>query len=330
MKVWPQAKAPLTTALRPVSRWKLTSRAEENIEGSSRETLWFRVVAWAVLAAGFGYVLTFLRRDDLSNEVLWILHLKGYMMLAAMHGVLIYIYLRMCDHVCIGPGIKKVRTQRPMDDASPVRLTVTQNGVVTGADEGYVWLNDGTLFYKGFQTAFRLNADDTIDVRQWPRRYRPNPSHGKLPDQVLCQAGSRVMDCKFKLLEAYEDYNTRRRTHEFQMGVYKWLHEKPEGSLESLLPPRETHAALRKTGWPSWEPVYGCSIMVAVDLVLAVSMNYGISFTGPAKTWALIATIVHAGLLVAAVVTGVHCLKARQLRAQIDAEQASQQFSKID
>ncbi len=303
-------------AATPRSRWRVSQRVEENIEGSSKETLWIRSVAWALTVTATVYVLAFLRRSDLATESVWGLHIKGYLMLAAVQSVLVYCYRRMCDHINLGPGVRKLKTIRPNDEASPVKVTVKIGGVVTGSDEGYMWVQGETLYYKGFQTAFRINGKDILPLDSWPRKHRPNIGAGKLPDHVFL-SGEPTQVVRFDVLDAFQDFNTRRRTHQLRLDLLRLAAERPNGELESLLPPADLHPALWKSGRTAWEPAVGTSLLTLTNVVLAVAMSVGRNVTGVTSYWATVATLV---LSVLTAVTGAsawHCLKSKLGRERI-------------
>lgn len=302
------------------STWRLTQRAEENLVVTHKETLWIRAVSWIVLAIAVSYTLAFLRRDDLSNDVVWILHIKGYMLMAFMHAVLYFVYRRVCDHIYLGPGLRKISTKIPDEDAVPIKLEIRQNKVLTGIDEGYLWLEDGTLYYKGLQTNFRLNHGDVPPLSHWRYRDRPNPGQGKLPDRLPLRLMDRDMEVRFAILDAYEDFASRRKAHTFRQTVYDWLTDDSQGNLESLLPPTSVHPGLQRSKIFGMEPVVASWTLVSIDLLLVISMNYGVNYHGAAAFFAATATAMHIIFGLVATSLAIHCTRSKLVRDAITRE----------
>lgn len=292
----------------------MTRAVEELADSSYKETLFVRVVTWCVLAFSFAYVLAFLRRTDIADDVVWILHLKGYLLVALMHAVLYFVYRRLTDHINLGPGLKKVKSKVPADRAVPVRIKILQDNAITGVDEGYLWVENGTVFYKGLQTVFRLNWDDVPPTTLWKKEDRPNPELNKLPDTLPVPTQGRDLRVKFEILDADDDFGARRKAITFQSELLDWLDQRPKGSLESLLPPVDVHPALVRKGFPAKEAVIATAALVLLDIALAVSLNYGVNFKGNAYGFAILATILHLVLLILSFRLFIHCLRAFRVR----------------
>ncbi|MBS1710058.1 MAG: hypothetical protein JSS65_15210, partial [Armatimonadetes bacterium] len=125
-----------------------------------------------------------------------------------------------------------------------VRYTMRREGVVTGADEGYIWLHDGTLFFKGLQSVWRLNRDDMPPVPMWPRRRRPRLQDGKPPTWLPMPHAGPDGDMLLTPIDPYEDNAARRRFATFFASLDDWLRSTPQGHIESLLPPSDLHPSL--------------------------------------------------------------------------------------
>jgi len=302
------------TPLKPTSYWRLSSRVEEHLLSNRQETAWLRVVFWLILGISASYVILFLRREDLTEDVVWILHLKGYVLILLMHAALLFTYRRSNDHLHIGPGLKKLKTKIPNESAVPVRITILQHKAITGVDEGYLWIEDGTIFYKGIQTAFRLNWEDIPPMGLWSRKDRPNLAANRMPTILPIPFENRDLKVKYEILDSHEDFGTRKRAATFYNSLVTWLRERPNSSLESLLPPTEIHPGFKMEGRAMFEPVYATGIMAALDLILILSMNFGVSFRGSAAGFAVLATLILATVFILSVRLFLHCLNSCRVR----------------
>jgi len=303
-------------ALKPTSYWRLSSRVEEHLLSNRQETAWLRVVFWAILGISASYVILFLRRSDLTEDVVWILHLKGYVLITLMHAGLFYIYRRLNDHLHIGPGLKKLKTKIPNEGAVPVRIHILQHKAITGVDEGYMWIEEGTIFYKGIQTAFRLNWEDIPPMSLWDRKDRPNIAANRMPTTLPIPFENRDLKIKYEILDSHEDFGTRKRAATFYNSLLQWLRERPNSSLETLLPPTEIHPGFKMEGRATFEPVYATGILAGLDLALLLSMNFGVSFRGSAVGFAILATGLLGILFIISARLFLHCFNASKVRTR--------------
>ncbi len=282
---------------RPTSFWRLSSRVEDHLLNSNSETVFIRALFWVLLAVSTTYILTFLRRDDLADDVVWIIHLKGYVVATIMNLALFYIYYRKLNHLYLGPGLKALKHKLPSETAVPVRLTIFQQKAVTGIDEGYMWIDEGTLFYKGRQTTFRLNREDVPALSLWTKRDRPNPASNKMPDTIPIPYDDRQLKIKFKVLDSHEDFATRRQASNFYNATQNWLNKPPENNFESLLPPVDLHPGFRMSLPQAREPFFAGAALSLINLSIILAMNFGISFHGTAVSFGIMCTILHLILL---------------------------------
>ncbi len=280
------------TAPRPVSHWRLSSRIEEHLLGTRQETVWLRTVFWANFGIAATYVLMFLRRSDLTDEVAWILHIKGYIIITLMHFALFYLYRRMINHLHIGPGMRRLKTKIPNDSAVPVRISVIQRGITTGIDEGFLWIDDGTIFFKGLQTVFRLNWEDIPPISLWDRKDVPNLGANRMPTTLPIPYEKRQLKIKYEILDAHEDFATRRKAAHFYSSLLEWLRDRPNSALETLLPPTDVHPGFCMPGRTTWEPVYGLAAIAAIDIALLLSMNLGVNLRGSSQAFAVLLSII--------------------------------------
>lgn len=304
---------------RPISHWRLSARVEDHLFNTKNETVGIRVILWALLAVATVYILAFLRRSDLSEDAVWILHLKAYFVSAVLDSALFYIYYRMLNHLHLGPGLKRLKHKLPDDSAVPVRITVTQRAVVTGIDEGYAWFQEGTLFYKGRQTTFRLNRDDIPATSLWAKKDRPNLRLNKMPEVLPIPYKDTDLHIRYTILDSQEDFGTRRQASHFYNSLVNWLSTRPEGSWESLLPPTDLHPGFRPDTRQAKEPVIAGAILCAVNLAIVVLMNVGINYRSSATPFVAICTILHLVLLYFSLrlfLTAMHSYRVRSHLAQ--------------
>jgi hypothetical protein len=282
---------------RPTSFWRLSSRVEDHLLTSHSETLFIRALFWVLLAVSTTYILAFLRRSDLTDDVVWIIHIKGYVIATILNIALFYIYYRKLNFLFLGPGLKTLKHKLPNDTAVPIRLTIFQQKATTGIDEGYMWIDEGTLFYKGRQTTFRINREDIPALSLWSKKDRPNPSTNRMPDTIPIPYDDRQLKIQFKVLDSHEDFATRRQAANFYNSTINWLNKPPENNFESLLPPVDLHPGFRVSIPQAREPLYAGIALTIINLSIILAMNLGTNFKGTAVSFAVICTILHLILL---------------------------------
>lgn len=303
--------------IRPNSGWRLSSRIEEHILKTSQDTQWLRTVCWFILGLSATYALIFLRRSDLTDDIAWILHLKGYALVIAMHAALIYAYHRVTNSIHLGPGVRKLKTKIPSENALPVRIHVLQQDSITGIDEGYMWIEDGTIFFKGIQTVFRINWDDVPPMSLWKNSDRPQLAKNRVPEIIPVPSLGHDLKVRFEVLDRFDDYGTRRRAAEFYSSYCRWLTDRPKGSLESLLPPSALHPAFIRKGFAKWEPVVGLALLAVLDVALAISLNLGVRYQGTSTGFAIIATTMYLGLAIWAGAQFRKTFRTEKLRTEL-------------
>lgn len=245
--------------------WRVPSQIAELVRETPFETLYLRLFAWVFISCGAFYYFRFVRFMTAPAEVLTS-DVEVFLMIGLAQFCLIFLYRRLSNKIDLGPGLRRLRTKIPDESACPIYLEVIQEGVVTGNDEGYLWIEDGTLYYKGLQTAFRINASDVPHLKLWPRKFRPSYDKGIPPRNILIDSSERPVRLQIKLINPFEDHGARRRTARFDRNLVKWLAEKPTGSLESLLPPLGLHAALVKEGTLRFEGIIAGVLMLLLNL----------------------------------------------------------------
>lgn len=301
------------------SSWRPTQSAEEFSQQATNETLIFRLLAWLFLLVSAGYIFVFLR-SPLADQNVWILHIKGYVLFVSMHFVLAYLYGRVSDHIEIGPSLKTIQAKVPNERAVPIEIRICQQKTVTGADQGFMWVDDGTLFFKGRQTAFRINREDLPPATMMPRRERPDLGQRKFPKCLSVGVNGRSLTLKFKMLDPFEDFSTRRRTQQFEIDLATWILANETGSMESLLPPNTVHPALRRRGLLRLEPLFGSGMLVAINAILSVSIMSGYRPGNLQAMFNQVASVVHVGLLVFSLWMAVRAWRTTQVRESLAAQ----------
>jgi hypothetical protein len=261
-------ESPVT--VRPSSHWKVTKYAEERLSESPIETLWQRVLALVLVLVGAAYVIVFGFRSMQVEGSIFIF-VKSFALIGLGFLILNFLYRRLSNFVYIGPGLKRLMTKIPDEAALPVRIQILQKGSITGVDEGYIWFNEGTLYYKGLQTVFRIDGTDLVPLNLWPRADRPNPGASKFPNVINLDTGKNdALKVKIVLIDPFEDFQTRRKAHEFDLALTRWINERPTGPMETLLPPSTVHPALMKQGFGKTESLIVSGALVALCTALLV------------------------------------------------------------
>lgn len=301
---------------RPTGEWRVGARIEEHIPGLVKDTLWIRILAWSLFLVGGVFAVGVLRQP-LRDDGSWVLYLKSYMVMVGMQLVLVYLYRRVSDYIHLAGGLKKLKHKVPNEQACPVRLNVRQNGVITGQDEGFLWLDGGTLYYKGLQSVFRLNREDIPPLEMWPGFMRPNPSAGKLPTALPIPTDRHLLSIDWQLIDAHEDFTTRRRAHDFQVAVWEWVKDRPEGSLETLLPPRDLHPAYERQGATKFEPILGAGSLLSVNVILFFLMAFRVEHGPTQEAWHQMGLIAHGLMTLQAVRLAWKVTKDARVREEL-------------
>ena len=304
--------------IKPTSQWRMTAQAEERVAQAAHETIYYRVLAWFLLIVGFTFELVF-ARNPVDAGSAFILGAKAYLLIISAQLVLHFLYRRLADHLYLGPGLRRIQAKVPDDRACPVHIQIKQSGVVTGCDEGYMWFEEGSLYFKGLQSVFRLNPEDVIPLRQWPKNMRPNPDHGRLPQHLLLESDDHPMVIDISLIDPFEDFNTRRRAHFFQLEVMEWLVQRPAGSLESLLPPKQVHPGLHRPDYTRNEMIIGAGGMIGINAILLLTARPDFSVRSVQGFVSAVAFLMTAFLLYRAIRLAVHTLKTTRVRQELAA-----------
>jgi hypothetical protein len=263
------------------------------------ETMWQRALAWFFLFSGF-FFLIFVARRYVSPEANLVAQVEALGLMAASQLTLIYLCCRLSDRFEVGPGLKRLGTKVPAEDACPVAVEIRQSGVVTGYDEGYMWVEEGTLFFKGLQTVFRLNAADVPPIASWPKKARPNPLNGRPIRAVPFSQGEGLAEVRFRIIDPFEDYHARRRSAKFLRDLTLWASNRPDGSLETLLPPLSVHPALASGRPLKHEGLVTGLVIATMNLAVLLTLKADLSMQSLASVETILVAVAGSALTVAA------------------------------
>ncbi len=255
----------------PAADWRLPPYEVIPPGSVYRDTLWQRILAWLFLLIGTATWVVFISRELDPGEY-FITWLKSFGMIIISQLIIIYLVNRMGNYVSRGTGLKRIKTKVPNDIACPAAIKIRQDHTVTGADEGYLWFEGGTLFYKGLQAVFRVNSENLTPLDETPRGDRPVKGSGKQIRRVHLMGGKRHLTLDINLIDPFEDYHARRRANTFQASLARWIAERPDAEIETVLPPLEVHPELMRTDKLRYEGVAAGAALVVINCILLFSM----------------------------------------------------------
>ena len=248
----------------PTSEWHLPEDQSEFIRHSPFANVWLRAVSWVFLCAGL-FAFTFVAKFVSADVSRFVAIGEALVLLVISESVLIFLYRKISTHVDVGTGYRRLRSKVPEDKQLPIRVDIYRYGSLTGRDEGFMWLQDGTWYFKGLQTTFRFNQQDVIPIEAWPRRIRPDPSRDKPPKTLPMKSKSGPLELVVQVIDPYEDFAKRKKAKQFYRELYNWLTERPHGIIESLLPPLTVHPSLRRSGLVMYEGVLAGLVLVGLN-----------------------------------------------------------------
>lgn len=307
-------------AVAPASTWRLTPHARESLAFAYGRTLGLRALAWLTWVGGVAFYL-FGVRPVLAQggDAALLAGVKALAMMAASQWALAILYRRLRDHVDIGPGIRRIQTKVPDEGACRARVSVCQNRVVLGEDEGYLWFEGGTLFYKGLQTVFRLNRPDVASLEAWSRRDRETNDPNVASDRSLLVLAADRRSVVAEFVEPFDEHEARARIAAFRRRLAAWLLGEEPAYLESLLPPRGLHPALAAVQPFCHEPLFAFGLMAASYAALGILTPHDFR---PGAGMA--ATVLDAGLAVLAAMAVAAAWSHRRARSVREAAMAEQ------
>lgn len=264
-------------ARKAASEWRIPSSNTELLRANPKETLWQRVLAWIFLIAGFAFYFYIARNETFPPTAL-VSHFKSFVLIGVSVGILVFLLTRLSNDINLGRGLKRLQTKMAEVEACPVRIVIWQNDTITGIDEGFAWLEDGILYYKGLQCIFRLSPEEVKPLDQWPAKRRPVPEDGRMPEWLLLETEHRKTVMSLKLIDPFEDFNIRRRSHRFQMGLTKWLRERPSDTIEGVLPPLAVHPCLLRTDTMQYEGVGTGLVLVMISFLMLLFCKLDFNF----------------------------------------------------
>ncbi len=261
-----------TSGVKPSAEWKVPHSLEQ-VNQSPYETIWLRLYAWAILALGVTYYFGIHRLLTEPNAV-FNSSIQVTLLIGLSEFVLHILYWRMVNKIVLRYSMRKLQTKVPAEDACPCSIEIYQNSVVTGYDEGYFWIQNDLLYFKGLQSTFRLNASDLEPIKKWPRKQRPNLDAGRPPRFLRLLGSYNPMQIKLDPIDPFEDYGARRRSMKFDKVLAKWISERPNGDTESRIPPEDLHPGLKNTGAIRFEAFYAGCLLCLINLAIIATGHY--------------------------------------------------------
>jgi hypothetical protein len=311
-------------AVLPASDWRPTPHAVEHLGTAYTSTVWQRSLAWFFWLTGVGYYFLVAHAPISAGAPgsagdVFLAHVKALVMVVVAQAALALLYARLREHIDIGPGIGRIQTRVPDPAACQCRAVARSRGVVTGEDEGFVWIEGGTLYYKGLQAAFRLNAPDITPFRKWPRSERAAHDPTVANDRAHVRLAWKDEVVEFRFIERFDDHEARRRISDFRRKLHAWFREPEPASLESLLPPRGLHPSFASAGIYAYEAVFAGGVGMATAVVLVATQPPRLMAPGSES---LLTATVYAGaalLFAISAATAVAQWRANSVRARLEA-----------
>ena len=247
----------------PTADWHLPNE-RELIQSGPKDGLHYRVIAWVFILTGFAFFVV--SRRTVSSEFTFAVVLsEAVVLLAVSQALLAYLYRRQSNFIDVGSGFRRLRSKVPDHADLPVNVEIIREGCLTGRDSGYIWLDEGTWYFKGLQTAFRFNQQDVVPIEAWPKSIAPDPTRDKPPETIPMKSKLGPLTIRVRVIDPHEDFAKRKRARKFYRELYDWLAERPRGAIESLLPPRAVHPSLKRRGLWKYEGLVAAVGMVAID-----------------------------------------------------------------
>ena len=297
----------------PTAEWHVPER--EQVAPRPTDNIWHRALAWLFLLTGFAF-FTFVRRNVAPDVSYTVATSEALILIGISQLILVYVYRRIANHIDVGSGFRRLYTKVPPQADLPVQIEVVRDGSMTGKDRGYVWLSEGTWYFKGLQTAFRLNQQDVVPVEAWPRSIRPDPPRDKPPRVIPLKSKEGHVLLKVDVVDPYEDYAKRKKVKGFYRELYDWLCERPRGAIESLLPPIEVHPSLDRRDLARYEGLVAASVIAALDLAVLAGLPREGAATDRGN-FGLLAAIFVTVLLFVALRFGYHEVRDLSVRSRL-------------
>lgn len=257
----------------PVASWRI-ARDDELIFQLPTQTLWQRALAATAVGVGFLFIL-FVARNEADPLGYFMANVKALALVGVAEGLLFFLYRRLSSYIDVGSGVRAQKNQLPGETAVPVRVSMYQADSLTGTDEGFMWFEGGTLFFKGLQTVFRLNSGDVPPTERWRASDRQRQGRGSLPRRIPIELDDCALAISIRIVDSYEDFSIRKRSDNFVRDLDDWLESEPSSTLESLMPPTALHPNLMRTGPWKYEGVVAGMVLVFVNTAIFLAMPKG-------------------------------------------------------
>ncbi len=254
----------------PTAQWHIAPEAGR-ASTPSREERWLRILSWFFMVVGVLFFATS-RSVTASQAMLVVTIFEAIIMVGFSQLVLVFLYRRKSNFIEIGSGFRRLSAKVPEHANLLVDVEVIREGVLTGKDTGYIWLDSGTWFFKGISTAFRLNQQDVVPIEAWPKRFKPDPANDKAPQRFPLNSLSGRLELRIKVVDPYEDFAKRKRAKEFYREMFDWLIERPWEGIESLLPPLAVHPGLTLPKSKFHGGVVAGLVMVGLDTAVLAGL----------------------------------------------------------
>lgn len=277
----------------PTAEWHVPPESGR-IATPAREEIWLRGLSWFFMIVGLLFFAT--SRSLSGNQTILVVTIfQAIIIVGFSQLVLVYLYRRKSNFIDIGSGFSRLVSKVPDHADLLVNVEIYREGVLTGKDCGYIWLDNGTWFFKGISTAIRLNQQDVVPIEAWPRRIRPDPSNDRPASRFPLKSMSGRLEIRIKVVDPYEDFAKRKRAKQYYREMYDWLVERPRDGIESLLPPLAVHPCLSQPASRFHSGVIAGLIMVGVDTAILAGLPRE-SMTSDLGSFSAFAALIVAGL----------------------------------
>lgn len=233
----------------PSAEWRLPRLDEIPALTTASAAFWQRGLFWLLLA--FGLILHFapLGRQTPLQELAEAV--KVILLCGGASAAILALLGKASNDRSAGMSLSAVKTRLPVESACPIFIRIFQEETVTGTDEGYLWLDEETLYFKGTQCAFRVNSNDVAPLSEWQKGHRPKSDDGAGLRWLELRGASRPLKLQFSFLELDGDHASHRRASQMVRALMSWINRGEEGALETVLPPLAVHPGLLPDKWSS-------------------------------------------------------------------------------
>jgi len=309
------------------AQWFVGPAAEMDTQQPDDGVLWVKWFGIVFFLGACAY-LTFMYTHVASGAAMFFDFLRGYGLLATAQAVLLIVYVRQSRHIDLGRGMRGLRATVPAEGACPVSVRIQQDGVFTGADEGFLWVEDGMVRFKGLHTFFRLRRDDVPPLPMWPANWRPKPNLGKPPTKLVIPTPERAIVLDIGFIDPFEDHETKQRTTSLQKAIYDWLVSHPDSREPTVLPPDQLHPALNGRQRTCQEGMVVGFMALMFDMAFLAKAPLDLSMTGTESLVSLLAIGVGSALAVATVRQCWQFLRDISVRSQIGPQRTEGQATR--